>query len=179
MKIVRHKNCLISNLWSMDSFGLFHQLFEPLKIHQTISNCNQTIHKTLYLMKMDKSGPKNNNFWSLIWKGGSGVLTTISVGFRYFPKLSRYLCDHKAIKLAARYYKFENKQFYVFLFSYFIGQILPRTILTTEYVVKNVMVFKAASPSCFRDQCFSFFHHKKSIQNQPKTSQNLESNTQL
>ena len=62
-----------------------------------------------------------------------------------------------AIKLAARYRKFESNNFYVFLFSYFIGQILPRTILTTEYVVKNVMVFKAASPSCVRDQCFSFF----------------------
>ena len=51
---------------TMDSFDLFHQLFEPLKIHQTKSNSNQTIHKTLYLMKMDKSGPKNNNFGSLI-----------------------------------------------------------------------------------------------------------------
>ena len=69
----------------MDSFGLFHQLFEPLKIHQTISNSNQTIHETLYLMKMDKSGPKNNNFGSLILKDGSGVLTTISVGFSTFP----------------------------------------------------------------------------------------------
>ena len=78
------------NKTTMDSFGLFHQHFEPLKIHQTISNSNQTIHKTLYLMKMDKSGPKNNNFGSLIRKSGSGVLTTISVGFRYFPKLSRY-----------------------------------------------------------------------------------------
>ena len=57
-------------------------------------------------MKMVKSGPKNNNFGSLIWKDGSGVLTTISVGFRYFPKLSRYLYDHKAIKLAAMYHKF-------------------------------------------------------------------------
>ena len=37
----------------MDSSGLFHQLFEPFKIHQTISNSNQTIYKTLYLMKMD------------------------------------------------------------------------------------------------------------------------------
>ena len=73
----------------------------------------------------------------------------------------------------------KSNNFYVFRFSYFIGQILPRTILTTEYVVKNVMVFKAASPSCFRDQCFSFFHRKKSTQNQPKTSQNLESNAQL
>ena len=54
------------NKTTMDSFGLFHQRFEPLKIHQTISNSNQTIHKTLYLMKMDKSGPKNNNFESLI-----------------------------------------------------------------------------------------------------------------
>ena len=50
----------------MDSFGLFHQIFELLKIHQTISNRNQTIQKTLYLMKMDKAGPKNNNFGSLI-----------------------------------------------------------------------------------------------------------------
>ena len=125
----------LQKLWKI---GLFHQLFEPLKIHQTISNSNQTIHKTLYLMKMDKSGPKNNNFGSLIWKGGSGVLTTISVGFRYFPKLSRYLCDHKAIKLAARYHTFEIKQF-LCLFSYFIGQTLPRTILTTEYVVKNIL----------------------------------------
>ena len=41
------------NKTTMDSSGLFHQLFEPLKIHQTISNSNQTIHKTLYLMKMD------------------------------------------------------------------------------------------------------------------------------
>ena len=48
---------------------------------------------------MDKSGTKNNNFRTLIWKGGSGVLTTISVGFSYFPKLSRYFYDHKAIKL--------------------------------------------------------------------------------
>ena len=54
------------NKTTMDSFGLFHQLFETLKIHHTISNSNQTIHKTLYLMKMDKSGPKNNNFGSLI-----------------------------------------------------------------------------------------------------------------
>ena len=57
--------------------------------------------------------------------------------------------------------------FYVFLFSYFIGQILPRTILTMEYVVKNVMFFQAASPSCYCDQCFSFFHRK----NQFKTNQ--------
>ena len=54
------------NKTTLDSFGLFHQCFEPLKIHQTILNSNQTIHKTLYLMKMDKSGPKNNNFGSLI-----------------------------------------------------------------------------------------------------------------
>ena len=99
------------NKTTIDSFGLFHQPFEPLKIHQTTSNGNQTIHQTLYVLKMDKSGPKNNNFGSLIWKGGSGVLTTISVGFRDFPKLSRYLYDHKAIKLAARYHKFELKQF--------------------------------------------------------------------
>ena len=62
-------------------------------------------------MKVDQSGPKNNNFGRLIWKSGSGVLTTISVDFRYFPKLSRYLYDHKAIKLAARYHKIEIKQF--------------------------------------------------------------------
>ena len=106
------------NKTTMDSIGLFHQLFEPLKIHQTISNSNQTIHKTLYLMKMDKSGPKNNNFGSLIWKGGSWILTTISVSFRYFPKLSWYLYNHKAIKLTARY-KFEIKQFlclFIFIF---------------------------------------------------------------
>ena len=54
------------NKTTMDLFGLFRQLFEPLKIHQTISNSNQTIHKTLYLMIMDKSGAKNNNFGSLI-----------------------------------------------------------------------------------------------------------------
>ena len=90
------------NKTTMDSFSLFHQLFEPLKIHRTILNSNQTIHKTLYLMKMDKSGPKNNNYGSLIWNGGSGVLTTISVGFRYLPKLSRYLYDHKSIKLAGQ-----------------------------------------------------------------------------
>ena len=56
------------NKTTMDSFGLFHQHFEPFKIHQTISNSNQTIHKTLYLMKMDiiKLGPKSNNFGSLI-----------------------------------------------------------------------------------------------------------------
>ena len=56
------------NKTTMDSFtcSLFHQRFEPLKTHQTISNSNHTIHKTLYLMKMDKSGPKNNNFGSLI-----------------------------------------------------------------------------------------------------------------
>ena len=95
----------------MDSFGLFHQLFELLKINQTISNSNQTIHKTLYLTKMDKSGPRNNNFGSLIWKSGGGVLTTISVSFHCFPKLSRYFNDHKAIKLAAGYHKFEMKQF--------------------------------------------------------------------
>ena len=46
------------NKTTMDSFGLLHQHFEPLLIHQTISNSNQTIHKTLYLIKMDKSGPK-------------------------------------------------------------------------------------------------------------------------
>ena len=80
--------------------------------------------------------------------------------------LQKYLYDHTAIKLAARYRKFESNHFYVFLFSYFIGQILPRTILTTEYVVKNVMVFKAASPSCVRDQCFSFFI----VKSQPKTN---------
>ena len=50
------------NKTTMDSFGLFHQLFEPLKICQTISNSNQTIQKTLYLMKMDILGLKNNNF---------------------------------------------------------------------------------------------------------------------
>ena len=54
------------NKTTMDSFGLFHQRFESLKIHQTISNSNQTIHKPLNLMKMHKSGPKNNNFGSLI-----------------------------------------------------------------------------------------------------------------
>ena len=54
------------NKTTMHSFGFFHQFFEPLKIHQTISNSNQTIHKTLYLMKMDKSCTKNNNFRSLI-----------------------------------------------------------------------------------------------------------------
>ena len=46
------------NKTTMDSFGLFHQLFEPLKIHQTISNSNQTIHKTLYLMKGINRVPK-------------------------------------------------------------------------------------------------------------------------
>ena len=56
------------NKTTMDSFGLFHQLFELLKIHQTLLNSNQTIDKTLYLTKMDKSGPKNNNFGSLIWR---------------------------------------------------------------------------------------------------------------
>ena len=89
--------------------GEINQIFELLKIHQTISNSNQNNSQDIVLMKMDKSGPKN--FGSLIWKGGSGVLTTISVSFRYFPKLSRYLYDHKAIKLAARYHKFEIKQF--------------------------------------------------------------------
>ena len=54
------------NKTTMNSFGSFHHRFEPLNIHQTISNSNQTIHKTLYLMKMDNSGPKNNNFGSLI-----------------------------------------------------------------------------------------------------------------
>ena len=98
----------LQKLWKT---GLFHQLVGQLKIHQTISNINQTIHKTSYLMKMDKSDPKNNNFGCLILKGASGVLTTISVGFRYFPLLSRYLYNHKAIKLAARYHKFEIKQF--------------------------------------------------------------------
>ena len=62
-------------------------------------------------MKVDQLGPKNNNCGSLIWKSGNGVLTTISVGFRYFPKLSRYLYDHKAIRLAAKYHKIEIKQF--------------------------------------------------------------------
>ena len=70
----------------------------------------------------------------------------------YFPKLSRYLYDHKAIKLAAKYHKFEIKQFLCIFIFIFIGQILPRTKLTTEYVVKHVMVFKAVSPSCFHDQ---------------------------
>ena len=56
------------NFWKQNNNGLFHQLFEPLKIHQTILNSNQTIHKTSYLMKMDKSDPKNNNSGSLIWK---------------------------------------------------------------------------------------------------------------
>ena len=65
----------------------------------------------------------------------------ISVGFRYFPKLSQYLYDHRAIRLAARYHKFEIKQFLClsfFSYVYFIGQILPRIILTTEcmYIVK-------------------------------------------
>ena len=54
------------NKTTMDSFGLFHQLFESLKVPQTLSNSNQTIHKTLYLIKMDKSDPKNKNFGSLI-----------------------------------------------------------------------------------------------------------------
>ena len=130
---INQMNPLLFCLQKLWKTGLFHQLFEPLTIHQTISNSNQTIHKTLYLMKMDKSGPKNNNFGSLIWKSGNGVLTT---GFRYFPKLSRCLYAHKAIRLAAKHHKFEIKQFLCLLFSYFIGQILPRTILTTEYVVK-------------------------------------------
>ena len=108
---INQMNPLLFCLQKLWKTGLFHQLFEPLKIHQTILNSNQTIHKTLYLMKMDKLGPKNNNFGSLIWKSGSGVLTTISVGFHYFPKLSRYLYDHNAIKLVARYNKFEIKQF--------------------------------------------------------------------
>ena len=86
---INQMNPLLFCLQKLWKKGLFHQLFEPLKIHQTISNSNQTIHKTLYLMKMDKLGPKNN-FGSLIWKGESGVLTTISVGFRYFPKFSRF-----------------------------------------------------------------------------------------
>ena len=59
----------LQKLWKT---GLFHQLFEPLKIDQTISNSNQTIHKTLYLMKIDKSGPKNNNFGIFIWKWWKG-----------------------------------------------------------------------------------------------------------
>ena len=67
------------NKTTMDSFGLFHQRFEPLKIHQTISNSNQTI--PLYLIKIDKSGPK-------IRKPYLKVLTTISIGLRFFPKLS-------------------------------------------------------------------------------------------
>ena len=97
---INQMNPLLFCLQKLWKTGLFHQSFEPLKIHQTISNSNQTIHKTLYLMKIDKSGPKNNYFWSLIWKGSSGVLTTIFVGFRYFLKLSRYLYHHKAIKFA-------------------------------------------------------------------------------
>ena len=84
---INQMNLLLFCLQKLWKIGLFHQLFEPLKIHQTISNSNQTIHKTLYLMRMDKSGSKNNNFRSLIWKGGSGVLTTISVGFAPFPNL--------------------------------------------------------------------------------------------
>ena len=63
----------------MDSFGLFHQRFEPLNIHQTISNSNQTIHKTLYLMKMDKSGPKNNNIGSIIWKSFNNYFCRFSL----------------------------------------------------------------------------------------------------
>ena len=76
------------NKTTMDSFGLFHQLFQPLKIHQTILNSNQIIHKTLNLMKMDKLGSKNNNFRSFIWRSGSGVSTTISVVFATFPNLA-------------------------------------------------------------------------------------------
>ena len=72
-----------------------------------MSNSNQTIHKTLYLIKMDESGPKKTISEALFEK----VLTTISVGFCYFPNFSRYLYDHKAIKLAARYHKIEMKQF--------------------------------------------------------------------
>ena len=68
-------NPLMFRLQKLYKTGLFHQLFEPLKIHQlfeplkihqTLSNGNNTFHKTLYLMKMDKSGPRNNNFGSLI-----------------------------------------------------------------------------------------------------------------
>ena len=65
----------------------FSSLFEPLKIHQTISNSNQTIHKTLYLMKMDKAGPKNNNFGSLIWKRVEFLQPFLSV-FATFPNLA-------------------------------------------------------------------------------------------
>ena len=36
------------NFWKQNNKGLFHQLFEPLKIHQTILNSNQTIHKNEY-----------------------------------------------------------------------------------------------------------------------------------
>ena len=91
---INQMNPLLFCLQKLWKTGLFHQRFESLKIHQTISNSNQTIHKTLFLMKMDKSGPKNNNFGSLIWKGESGDLY-----------------DNKDIKLAARYHKFEIKQF--------------------------------------------------------------------
>ena len=62
---INQMNPLLFCLQKLCKTGLFHQLFEPLKIHQTISNSNQTIHKTLYLMKMDKLGPKNN-FGNLI-----------------------------------------------------------------------------------------------------------------
>ena len=82
---------------------------------------------------MDKSGPKNNNFGNLIWKGGSGVLTTILVGFRYFPKLSRYLYDHKAIKLTARYRKFKIKQFlclsiFIYIFQGCVAILFSRPV---------------------------------------------------
>ena len=77
----------------MDSFGLFHQHFEPLKIHQTISNSNQTIHKTLYLTKMDKLAPKNNQFRKPYLK-------------KWEWAFKNDLYDHKAIKMAARYHKF-------------------------------------------------------------------------
>ena len=81
--------------------------FEPLKIHQTILNSKQFTRHCIW-WKWINQVQKRTIFEALnIWKS----LTTISVGFRYFPKLSRYLYDHKAIKLAARYHKFEIKQF--------------------------------------------------------------------
>ena len=46
--------------WGLEGYSFTRSYFhDALKIHQTISNSNQTINKTLYLMKIDKSGPKN------------------------------------------------------------------------------------------------------------------------
>ena len=50
---------------------------------------------------MDKSGPKNNSFWSLTWKSGTEVFNLSA--FATFTKLvDVYNYIHKANKVAAK-----------------------------------------------------------------------------